>query len=202
MLLSRTVLLFLTFTSRLCGALLFLLLGAGLSVASTQKIGNDLYAYISENDQSANSTFLVTTAGVLVVDTGLNEQEGRKLLAEIRKISAAPVRYIVNTHYHPDHRGGNSVVGPDATVISTAFTLSQDAGRALAYSATAGKITFTDRMALYLGGHEVEIYFPGPGHTLGGCGCLFSPGTRYCNGRPLPERLLPCYGPGGYGKLD
>ena len=73
--------------------------------ASVRKIGNDLYAYISENDSSANSTFLVTNAGILVVDTGLNEREGRKLLVEIRKISASPVRYIVNTHYHPDHRG-------------------------------------------------------------------------------------------------
>jgi cyclase len=160
MLLRRTFRLFLP-------AFVFLLFAVGVSVASVQKIGNDLYAYISDNDSSANSTFLVTSAGVLVVDTGLNEQEGRKLLAEIRKISAAPVRYIVNTHYHPDHRGGNSVVGPGATVISTAFTLSQEAGRDLAYSSTAGKITLTDRMAIYLGGHEIDIYFPGPGHTLG-----------------------------------
>ncbi len=84
-----------------------------------QKIGPDLYAYISDNDSSANSTFLVSDRGILVVDTGLNAQEGRKLLAEIRKISPAPVRWIVNTHYHPDHRGGNSVVGPDAVIIST-----------------------------------------------------------------------------------
>src|SRR5690349_1634707 len=71
---------------------------------STQKIGPDLYAYISENDASANSTFLVSDKGILVVDTGLNEQEGSKLLDEIRKVSSAPVRWVVNTHYHPDHR--------------------------------------------------------------------------------------------------
>jgi len=135
--------------------------------ASVRKIGNNLYAYISENDSSANSTFLVTNAGILVVDTGLNEQEGRKLLAEIRKISASPVRYIVNTHYHPDHRGGNSVIGPGAAVISTAFTLEQDAGRIAAYSIAEEKIAFTRRIALFLGGHTVEIYFPGPAHTRG-----------------------------------
>src|ERR1700704_4065530 len=90
--------------------------------ASVQKIGPDLYAYISDNDSSANSTFLVGSQGILVVDTGLNAQEGRKLLGEIRKISSAPVRWIVNTHYHPDHHGGNSAVGPDAFVISTEFT--------------------------------------------------------------------------------
>lgn len=149
-----------------CGVL-FLLSACSLSVAAVHKIGNDLYAYISENDSSANSTFLVTTQGVLVVDTGLNEQEGRKLLAEIRKISSAPVRYIINTHYHPDHRGGNSAVGPGATVISTEFTLKQEAGSIPAYSAAREKIAFTGKMELYLGGHEIEIYFPGPAHTLG-----------------------------------
>lgn len=144
-----------------------LLMLARIASASVHKIGNGLYAYISENDSSANSTFLVTTEGILVVDTGLNEREGQKLLAEIRKISSTPVRYIVNTHYHPDHRGGNSTVGPEATIISTAFTLKQEPGRALAYPAAAGKITFTGWLILYLGGHEIEIYSPGPGHTLG-----------------------------------
>jgi len=90
--------------------------------ASVHKIGPDLYAYISDNDGSANSTFLVSDQGILVVDAGLNAQESRKLLAGIRKVSQAPVRWIVNTHYHPDHIGGNGVVGPDAVVISTEFT--------------------------------------------------------------------------------
>src|ERR1051326_8346680 len=96
---------FLCAFSVLCGAFIACLSTDAL--ASTQKIGPDLYAYISENDASANSTFLVSEKGILVVDTGLNAQEGRKLLEEIRKVSAAPVRWIVNTHYHPDHRGGD-----------------------------------------------------------------------------------------------
>src|SRR5262245_28704735 len=98
-----------------------LLLNFSLASASVQKIGPDLYAYISENDASANSTFLVGDRGILVVDTGLNSQEGGKLLEEIRRISPLPVRWIVNTHYHPDHRVGNSVVGPDAILITTAY---------------------------------------------------------------------------------
>jgi glyoxylase-like metal-dependent hydrolase (beta-lactamase superfamily II) len=135
------------------------------AAASTHKIGDDLYAYISENDASANSTFLVSDKGILVVDTGLNAQEGGKLLAEIRKISSAPVRWIVNTHYHPDHRGGNAVVGPDAVVISTAFTRYQ-AGRAApgyALHDTLGD----DGLTLFIGGHQVRIYVPGPAHTMG-----------------------------------
>jgi len=47
--------------------------------------------------------------GVLVVDTG-NAQMSDKLLAAIRKLSAKPIRYIINTHFHPDHTGGNEVI--------------------------------------------------------------------------------------------
>jgi glyoxylase-like metal-dependent hydrolase (beta-lactamase superfamily II) len=135
------------------------------AAASVRKISPDLYAYISENDASANSTFLISDQGVLVVDTGLNAVEGRKLLAEIRKISPAPVRWIVNTHYHPDHRGGNSVVGPDAIIISTAFTRSKTANSTREKS--VNEAVGPKELVLYLGGHEVRIYHPGPAHTRG-----------------------------------
>lgn len=157
---------------------LFICAAAQSASASVQKIGPDLYAYISENDSSANSTFLVSAEGILVVDTGLNAQEGQKLLNEIRKVSSAPVRWIVNTHYHPDHRGGNITVGREATVISTAQT------RAAVLSSIAKAIkpndkhvaweyqlneTFSDSLGLtlFVGSHEVQIYYPGPAHTRG-----------------------------------
>ena len=85
-------------------------------------LGPNLYAYISDNDGSANSTFLVGPKSILVVDSGIDRTEGEKLLREIRKISPLPVAYIVNTHYHPDHQGGNGIFGPDATIISSPFT--------------------------------------------------------------------------------
>jgi cyclase len=129
---------------------------------STQQIGPDLYAYISDNDSSANATFLISERGILVVDTGLNAQEGSKLLAEIRRVSPAPVRWIVNTHYHPDHRGGNSAVGPDAIIISTEFTRTKAAGD-YPVNETVG----ARGLVFYVGGHEVRIYHPGPAHTLG-----------------------------------
>lgn len=135
------------------------------AAASVHKIAPDLYAYISDNDASANSTFLVGDQGILVVDTGLNADEGRKLLAEIRKVSPMPVRWIVNTHYHPDHRGGNSVVGPDAIIISTEFTRSHTEKPAKENS--VNEIVGPKGLVLYLGGHEVRIYHPGPAHTQG-----------------------------------
>jgi len=153
---------FLCILSALCG---FVVLFSVNGSASVQQIGPDLYAYISDNDASANSTFLVSDQGILVVDTGLNAQEGGKLLEEIRKVSPAPVRWIVNTHYHPDHRGGNSVVGKDAIIISTEFTREKTEKRIQENS--VNETVGPKGLVLYVGGHEVRIYHPGPAHTQG-----------------------------------
>jgi cyclase len=154
---------FLCILSALCGS--FVVLFSVNGSASVQQIGPDLYAYISDNDASANSTFLVSDQGILIVDTGLNAEEGRKLLAEIRKVSPVPVRWIVNTHYHPDHRGGNNMVGPDAVIISTAFTRSH--AEKLTQENSVIETVGPEGLVLYLGGHEVRIYHPGPAHTQG-----------------------------------
>ena len=148
-----------------------------------EQLAPNLYAYVSDNDHSANSTFLVGQHGILVVDTGLNVEEGQKLLNEIRKISPLPVQFIVNTHYHPDHQGGNGIVGPDAIVISSPFTRErtlQLMSQAASSQANAGANanapkpafraateTFTQKLTVYIDDNPVEITAPGPGHTMG-----------------------------------
>lgn len=143
----------------------WLLVLANPALAAVHKIGPDLYAYISDNDSSANSTFLVTSEGIFVVDTGLNAVEGGKLLAQIRKISAAPVRWIVNTHYHQDHRGGNNTVGPEAVIISTRYTRD----RVLQSDAYSYRLNMVvdQQVVMHIGGHEIRIFYPGPAHTMG-----------------------------------
>lgn len=133
-------------------------------------IGSDLYAYISDNDGSANSTFLVGSKGILVVDTGVDAIEGSKLLREIRKVSQLPVLYVINTHYHPDHQGGNSVIGPNATIISTDFT--RERTLALMQSSPqlhlqAADVTFDQKIKIHLEPYSAEVYFAGKAHTSG-----------------------------------
>jgi cyclase len=164
----------------LWASLVSLLVPAAHAAPTAQKIGPHLYAYISDNDGSSNSTFLVRENGILVVDTGLDVHEGEKLLGAIRRISPAPVRYIVNTHYHPDHQGANGVVGPNAVIISTVFTreatlplmarlekqsAAHPGGPRFAFRPAT--LTFTKKITVYLDGEPVEIYAPGPGHTMG-----------------------------------
>ena len=149
-----------------------------------ESLGPNLYAYISDNDGSANSTFLVGPSSILVVDAGLDRTEGEKILREIRKISPLPIAYIVNTHYHPDHQGGNGAVGPGATIISSPFTrektvaMAADAAAPKSDSQRTGKsaheflfrpatVTFRENMTVYLGDEPVEIVSAWPAHTMG-----------------------------------
>jgi cyclase len=56
-----------------------------------------------------NITVDAGSEGVLLVDTGLPEKT-EQVLAEIAKISSKPIRYIIDTHLHPDHTGGNEKI--------------------------------------------------------------------------------------------
>jgi len=154
--------------------LLLPLLCAEMSATpSVESIGPGLYAYISDNDSSSNATFLVGSKGILVVDTGFDGQEGGKLLQAIRGVSSLPVQFIVNTHYHRDHQGGNSVVGPSAVVISTDYT--RDRTLAVIQSSPAAErslfrpagLTFHEKLTIYLEPYSAEVYFPGKAHTSG-----------------------------------
>ncbi len=58
--------------------------------------------------------------GLLVIDAGYEQSTGR-LMEEIRKITPEPISYLINTHLHGDHTGGNKVLGLDATIIAHPF---------------------------------------------------------------------------------
>lgn len=56
-----------------------------------------------------NVTVQTGDDGILLVDSGLPGNTD-KLIAEVRKISKGPIRYLINTHVHPDHVGGNEKI--------------------------------------------------------------------------------------------
>jgi len=66
--------------------------------------------YLLASSGSGNITAQVGSEGVLLVDTGI-DRSAQQVVAAVQKLSTARVRYIINTHMHPDHVGGNPAFG-------------------------------------------------------------------------------------------
>ena len=79
-----------------------------------QKVGERLYALFG---RGGNVGFLVTDRGVAVVDDQYREM-APGILDEIKKTTDKPIRYLINTHFHADHTGGNPVFQSIAEIVA------------------------------------------------------------------------------------
>ncbi len=89
-----------------------------------------------------NVVVIEQSRGLVVVDAGGSPASGRAVVAEIRKISPKPVRFLIYTHYHGDHNlgaGAFRAAWPGVTIVSTAKTRENMTGPPMAYVATYAK---------------------------------------------------------------
>jgi glyoxylase-like metal-dependent hydrolase (beta-lactamase superfamily II) len=96
------------------------------------------------------------------------------ILAQVKSVTSEPLRYVINTHQHDDHAGGDFKMLPIAEVIAhrNARANLADLKRPY-YEDTPGtpiglpRVTFTKEMAVHLGGREVQAHYFGRAHTSG-----------------------------------
>jgi cyclase len=146
-------------------------------------IRGDVYMLVGAG---GNITVQVGRDGVLMVDTEYGPLVP-KILAEIRRLSKGPLRFIINTHAHPDHTGGNEAlaksVRPDPTeplaIIAQENVLSRmiAAAESSPNKSEAGGFPidtyFTKFKDLHFNGEAVIIYHEPKAHTDGDSIVLF-----------------------------
>jgi cyclase len=115
--------------------------------------------------------------GTLLVDTEF-PQVAPKLKASLQQLKAGPVRYVISTHYHSDHTGGNGAFQQDGAVIvgqencrlrmtQTLYSAFWKRSSPPAPAANVPTLTFDRRLTLLFNGEEVEAFHNQPAHTDG-----------------------------------
>jgi glyoxylase-like metal-dependent hydrolase (beta-lactamase superfamily II) len=120
-----------------------------------ETLGDNVYLF---SHNAHRSLFVVTDDGILATDPQSVEAAPR-YVEEIRKISQAPIKYLVYSHHHDDHVSGGSAFG-DVTIIAHEGVLDHIRGDIL-----PPDVTFAEESSVYLGGLEIRLIYPGPSET-------------------------------------
>jgi cyclase len=161
---------------------------------SIEQVKDGLYAIIGSG---GNVGVRVTDEGVILIDDKFpqNFSEIQRLVSQV---SDQPVKYVLNTHHHGDHSGGNVEYIQIAEIIAhqnardNMIRGDQDA---------PPRLVFTDQTAVYLGGVEVRAFYMGRGHTNGDA-VIYFPDLKTVHGGDLLHGTAPFidYGNGGSSK--
>jgi glyoxylase-like metal-dependent hydrolase (beta-lactamase superfamily II) len=148
----------------------------------TINVLKDVYTITDGDGVDTNTTFIITTEGVIIIDTRPTPSEARKVLKEIRKLTDLPIVYTINTHYHGDHTFGNQVFKSSKSIIAhknVRDTLINSGQDHLSLFKTFGlpgmdevevtppNILYEKEMEIWLGGYRLQLIYHGKGHTNG-----------------------------------
>ncbi len=150
-----------------------------------EKVTDNLYVIIGNG---GNVAVMPTSEGVILVDDKF-AQDAPDIVAKVKTISDKPIRYILNTHQHGDHTGGNQLL----MAASAEIVAHKNARANMVTNKQPGlpRITFSDETQLFLGGKEVRARHLGRGHTNGDAFVYFPServlhtGDLFVNGFPF-----------------
>ena len=141
---------------------------AGATVDKIRQLKPNLYMITGGG---ANTLVRVTPDGLILVDTknpatADNDTYGR-MMEEIRSVSNLPVKYVFNTHHHPDHVGNNQKFIDDGATVIALDALKADMASDARTKDIPGRPTqtFAKDYVLRFGGAVVEAHSYGRGHT-------------------------------------
>ena len=174
--------------------------GAQAAKLDVVKIKDDLFV-IHNDFVPGNTTALITNEGVVLVDDKF-EIDHANIVAAVKKLTDKPIKYVINTHHHADHSGGNAKLQQ----LSVQVVASEQARENMVDGKLSGlpSIVFEHHAHIYLGGKNVEIYHFGRAHTNGDVVVYFpaertlAAGDMFTFGDATPELID--YAGGGSAK--
>ncbi len=142
------------------------------NTAQIERVKDNLYLInggrAAPGNESTTAAF-VTTNGVVIVDTNVPGW-GQAILDQIRSVTDKPVTMIINTHTHGDHVGSNAEFPASVEVVAHENTKTSMAGMRMFQGESARYLpgrTFSDRMSLFEGEDQIDLYYFGRAHTNG-----------------------------------
>jgi glyoxylase-like metal-dependent hydrolase (beta-lactamase superfamily II) len=140
-----------------------------------EKISDNLFQILG--GRGANGGLYIGDNGVLVIDSKMTKASVDQTLAEIRKITDKPIKYLINTHSDGDHIAGNPFFPKYVTIIThencrEEFFHPRRDGEPSAWNDPemapfVPSLTYRNKMDIYLGKKKVELMYFGVGHTKG-----------------------------------
>jgi cyclase len=104
--------------------------------------------------------------GILIIDDQFAPLAD-KITAALNQIQAGVPKYIVNTHYHGDHTGGNGHFGEQGTILAHHNVLKRLKADSSTPASALPVITYAENISIHFNQDTLEVIHLGPGHTDG-----------------------------------